>query len=255
MKRELLAYIMKTVLLAGMDQDETIYDMFNENNSDLHGEEGMFLFGHYPVKYRIDGGATRCVLLMDIDSRNFLEEINEWVIKVDRWNEFGYTGREAANYKQAAREGLDEYFVPIFKGGSIDEYPFYIAKRYYTNEDIVYNAAFDLFLESESCDDRDEACDSFEYLDEDEKTRYYYESCHIDNEILDDLWQFLYNHDINDVHTGNIALEDDHFTPIIMDYAGFGGYYNRTRYVVADYGKYFRKFLPKDLVDHYKRVA
>ena len=146
-------------------------------------------------------GASRIVL---VDDRC------DWVLKIDA-NERNYTRTEVQYFETASNLGIEQCFVPAYDCGVYDRdwiwLPIMLFKkckcgmRTYPEFDEVPDTISNSPL-SERCLEIGMA-----FYDE------------YGPEVCARLTQFLCDHDVNDLHLGNVGYIDGHI--VLIDYAGF----------------------------------
>ena len=170
-------------------------------------------------KVSLASGETKIVIIFDDE---------DWVIKIPfnfagvkpsyKYDDFCHI--EAKNYKRAVEENLEKFFAPMyflgdyeFEDGCCDfSCPIYIMKKIEVNEDVNSEYAASNYEGDE--DDYDD-CD----FSGEDGAMICLDSSWTVNETIN-LWDFLCDCNINDVHTGNIGL-DENGRYIICDYSGY----------------------------------
>lgn len=165
----------------------------------------------------LDSGETKVVIIFDDE---------DWVIKIPfdltktgtRYDDFCRI--EAKNYQRAIEESVERFFAPMyflgnyeFEDGCCDfSCPIYIMEKVDVNEDV--NSTY---AKSNYKGDEDDY-DDYDFSGEDGATICLESSWTVDETI--NLWDFLCEYDINDVHTGNIGLNFEG-KYVICDYSGY----------------------------------
>lgn len=147
---------------------------------------------YYPNdKYDVYAGCSR-IGIVDYD--------HDLVYKMN-YVKFNYCEKEYRNYIAAQDAHLEGFFIPTYK---------------------VYVNEFDTYIYVQPRVDFDEDV-NMEYVssDIDEESDWGVDECDlVMNCLPSELIDFLNENDINDVHVGNIVIEDDSIR--IFDYAGYG---------------------------------
>lgn len=164
-------------------------------------------------------GETKICLLSD--------ELPNWVIKVGYTypgasvEDRDYCSIEADNYERAVEEDVDEFFAAIYEIYEVclpEEYGcnrntvFYIQERAEPDEEKTSSTCHDFMCSCCSCKDCDYCCDGDDY------DRL--ESLFGKTGRLDELFAFINEYDINDLHSGNFGYTFDGRIKII-DYSGY----------------------------------
>ena len=168
----------------------------------------------------------------------------EWVIKVPfdystnpmrHKNEDGtpinYCALEAEKYAKACAEGIEECFAAIYEVGEIDGVKFYLQEFANVDEDSTtdsfYVYAFDqfeiYFIRVEEDEDneelfRSEIWDFINDMDDQERVIAVFNNHKNIRKICD----FIYDEEINDLHSGNWGFTNDG-REVIIDYSGYKG--------------------------------
>lgn len=179
-------------------------------------------------KYWIRTGASRAVFgTRDDDTVVFK-------ILIDR-NDIDYNASESYVYDCACKEKLDYWFAWTqkidtieYEGVFTDVYAMDYCKvdpdtleerslelsmrEYCSSEGIDYDELDD--------DGREEVCNQcgWDYGEPDDIEQYMYYI--YDTKEVGELYNFLYKLDVNDTHSGNWGLKDNHW--VLIDYAGYG---------------------------------
>ena len=157
-----------------------------------------------------------------------IEGIDGFVLKVDRTDYDKCNGfrcrLECYVYREALKEGWEEYFVPAYYLGKIGNTTFSLQYRVNVWEDNAYEKL---------CEYIDSNPGTFEYYysyDEDETYVNYAEAIsdmsdyEIANVLLDGVGyrfgDFLDNYNVNDLHQGNFGT-DEYGNFLIVDYCGY----------------------------------
>lgn len=155
------------------------------------------------------------------------EELPNWVIKVGYTypgadvEDKDYCSIEADNYERAEEEDLGEFFAAIYELCEVNfpkEYGcdrnavFYIQERAEPDEEKTSSTCHDFMCSCCSCKDCDYCCDGDDY------DRL--ESLFGKTGRLDELFSFINEYDINDLHSGNFGYTFDGKVKII-DYSGY----------------------------------
>lgn len=167
----------------------------------------------------ITSGETKVVIIFDDEN---------WVIKIPfnfvgvkpsyRYDDFCRI--EAKNYKRAVEKNLERFFAPMYFLGKYEfedgccnfSCPIYIMEKIEVNEDVNSDYAASNYEGDE--DDYDD----YDFSGEDGAMICLESSWTVDETI--NLWDFLCDCNINDVHTGNIGL-DGNGKYVICDYSGY----------------------------------
>lgn len=158
-----------------------------------------------------------------------IEGVDGFVFKADRtdtdWRENKCRSRlECYIYMEAKKEGYEEYFAPTYYLGRIGKVSFSLQNTMCVCEDNAYNKL---------CEYIDNNIDEFQYYccDDDEEQWIDYNgaiSDMCDYEIICILMgaprrgfeDFLDDHRVNDLHTGNYGI-DSYGNFVIVDYCGY----------------------------------
>ena len=159
-----------------------------------------------------------------------IENIDEFVLKIDKSRDED-SGKcrcrlECYIYREAIKEGYEEYFAPTYYLGKIGEVTFSLQNKMNVWEDNTYDAL---------CQYISNNTDDFEYyhnVDEDIEEDYMDYDMAIsdmsDLEIVSALFgktikgfdNFLDDYNINDLHQGNFGA-DEYGNFVIIDYCGY----------------------------------
>lgn len=167
-------------------------------------------------------GETKACIISD--------KLSNWVIKVGFVGTNEKAGRttdfcaiEEKNYRDAIKEGLEEFFAASYELCTLTppkefhfdgEVTFYIQEWAEPDEDKT-SSTCDRYMRDSSDEydeDNDECC---EYEDEDRL-----ESLFRENKKLNELFDFIYRWEINDLHSGNFGYTREGKVKII-DYSGY----------------------------------
>jgi hypothetical protein len=160
----------------------------------------------------------------------FLDEQNpRWVIKMDWVREDTtqhWCQKEAKYYQEAFEQHLEECFAVTQVLTTIDDVVFTIQERVDVNEDNI-DSRFETYITSgiyREDYDSDEAYErdyenALDCIDDEDRVI----AMMTENEFnldTEDILQFLYNHDINDLHCGNWGITSEGYY-IMIDYSGY----------------------------------
>ena len=200
------------------------------------------------VKEYFDRKLFQCTTLKEIDewvanNRNWLNahaahiyhgltkividdpDLVNWVIKITFYREaqVDFMKLEYKNYIKAKESGYAQFFAETVWGGEIEGCGFYLQERCYNNEGEKQSTLRDY---SYSISDRepDETEEEYEDRLTSEEDEYEDEdNCRAflgDTSIVENLIEWLYDNDINDLHMGNFGQRADG-NYIIFDFSGF----------------------------------
>lgn len=198
--------IMDTLIAHGFESDKT-YNM-----------SGLGLPANIDWAY----GATRLVV-WDWDYPDFVVKIP---LDVDC---FKYCEREAEIYRTAVVSGVDRYFAWCDFIDYYNDWPVYAMEFVNCDSDTIedesYSSAYKSWCEENGYDSEDEeVSDEFNDLYyssdlcSDSILDWFYDQ--VSDVIKDALYKFIGKNRVNDIHAGNIGLQNGHV--ILVDYAGFG---------------------------------
>ena len=172
----------------------------------------------YSIDCVICCGVTRVVVIPE----NF-----DWVLKFNFQNEEllqDYNRLEVQHFEKAIEKGLDKYFAAIYQVGAIDGLMVYAQEKVVADEDYVTSSFFQYTL--------DKYYNHIEYDDmyEDARNDAAWEEANtldtedriyalINDGMADQLIDFIYENDINDLHSGNWGYRGTE--PVMIDYAGY----------------------------------
>lgn len=160
----------------------------------------------------------------------FLDEQNpRWVVKMD-WlrpdTEQKWCQKEAKYYHEALDRHLEECFAVTQVLTTIDDIVFTIQERADVDEDNV-DSRFSTYITSgidredfDNDEDYERACEDAQDCIEDEDRVYAMMENNEFNLDTGDLIEFLWNHDINDLHCGNWGITTEGYY-IMIDYSGY----------------------------------
>ena len=159
-------------------------------------------------------------------------KLSNWVIKVgfvgmDDYHERStdFCAIEEQNYQNAVKEGLEEFFAASYELCSLtppeefnfeDDVTFYIQEWAEPDEEKTSCTCQSYLRSSDGYYDGDEDEDT--YYDPEDEDRIY--SLFGDNKRVCDLFDFICNWNINDLHSGNFGYTING-TPKIIDYSGY----------------------------------
>lgn len=175
------------------------------------------------VCVNVCSGASRGVLVFcpvgDIDEYSAdVRRLFNYVVKFDLSDE-KYTEKELENYEYAVDEGLEDYFAEIHRGGNFDGVDYYVMERTECDEDRSSSEMYLAYCKKMDMDSESgETADEF-YGEPEENILHTFIESFYGTEVADDIEMFCEEHDINDIHNGNIGYLND--KPIIIDYAGY----------------------------------
>ena len=168
-------------------------------------------------------GETKICLLSD--------ELPDWVIKVGYTypgadvEDRDYCSIEADNYERAVKEDVDEFFAAIYEIYEVclpEEYGcnrnavFYIQERAEPDEEKTSSTCHDFLCSCCSC----KSCENCEYCSDDGDDYDRLESLFGKTGRIDELFSFINEYDINDLHSGNFGYTKEGKVKII-DYSGY----------------------------------
>lgn len=179
----------------------------NDNFFDWCRNHKDFLEGHIKVYC----GETKACIISD--------ELSNWVVKVgftynDEYrleNTTDFCAIEAKNYRDAVDEGLEEFFAASYELCRVAA-----PKEYNYEDDIIF------FIQEKAVPDDEKTsatCEKYTGSDQnDDFDRI--ESLFCGHKKLEELFRFIEDWDINDLHSGNFGYTADGKIKII-DYSGF----------------------------------
>ena len=168
----------------------------------------------------------------------------EWVIKVPfdrstnpncRKNEDGtdinYCALEAEKYARACAEGIEECFAATYEVGEINGVKFYLQEFANVDEDSTTDSFYEYaseqvekYFDRDEEDERneehfiDEIWDFINDMDDNERVVAVFNNHKNIRKICD----FIYDEDINDLHSANWGFTNDG-REVIIDYSGYKG--------------------------------
>lgn len=159
------------------------------------------------------------------------KKLSNWVIKTSfvYYDEYGHATAdfcaiEESNYRDAVEEGLEEFFAASYKLCTLEpprtsEYcpkeniTFYIQEKAEPDEEKTSTTCSDYMSLNRDEDEDEDGC--YEYDDYDRL-----ESLFEGSKKLSDLFDFIHDWNINDLHSGNFGYTSDGKVKII-DYSGY----------------------------------
>ena len=178
--------------------NQSTYSWFYENN--------MSQFGFWS-----SGGATKTCIGH--------EDLCGWVIKVGHTVDvkYNYARMEYENYRAAKEQGLQRYFPETYYLGDFGGQSYFIQQEADCDEDQVtsdwYEKLRDGYEEDGEDYDVDRIWDEVYDLDDGDKVMITFHNL--------ELWDFLCDHRINDLHEGNFGYIRG--CTVIVDFSGFRG--------------------------------
>lgn len=175
------------------------------------------------VCVNVCSGASRGVLVFcpvgEIDEYSAdVRRLFNYVVKFDLSDE-KYTEKELENYEYAVDEGLEDYFAEIHRGGNFYGIDYYVMEQVKCDEDRSSSEMYLAYCEAKDIDSEDEeSVDEYCYQSSEEILYTFIENVY-GEKVANRINDFCINHDINDIHNGNIGYLND--KPIIIDYAGY----------------------------------
>ena len=163
------------------------------------------------IGFHVRGGATKLCIEH--------EDLCDWVIKVgySRGVKLDYAALEYENYCHACDEGFERYFPETVYLGEFGGRAFYLQEYADCNETHVssewYNRIRDSYEEDGEEYSEDQIWDDLDCMDDDQKAFLSFRDSALCN--------FLYNHNITDLHEGNFGYIGDHM--VIVDFSGYQG--------------------------------
>lgn len=160
----------------------------------------------------LSSGATKAVIIP-----NSLD----YVIKIPfiTNSEINYCAREAEYYSDAKDSNIEELFCECFYLEDFCGVPIYLMEKVSCDETEVFDSFYN-YLTSKRDLNEEEAEDYMDNISENtvvyELTEIYY------NDKYDLFWEFCSEHEINDIHAGNVGFRDNGQL-VIIDYSGFHG--------------------------------
>ena len=180
------------------------FDNFLETEVDDYGDFTVVIDAE-EVTVHIFHGATKAVF--SIDEMATVAKIGFQNFKVD------HAAREAQIFKEACAVGVDKFFVPCKKIGEISELEVFEMNLVEVGEDLVtsdmWQKCSGSMSDEQIVDVIDDDCGFIEAL-----FPFYYSE-----EEMTQLYEFISELEINDLHSGNIGYENGRI--VIIDYSGF----------------------------------
>lgn len=190
------------------DEYKNEYEDFNESYVEnfLYKLGGSGLLG-----IDVRTGATKCVIVLPD---------NDWVLKIpftDCCTE--HCELEAKNYHIAVKEGYSHYMAECSYLMDYKFFPCYIMRKAEVGFDLLQDDMFTrLYEQSNDYEYATENsafnCSGDEYVEDLFRLHY-------GNEAVDDLYEFLDDNEIGDLHTGNVGYVDGRL--VFIDYSGYMG--------------------------------
>lgn len=183
----------------------------NANVSSMDGvDDGCIFYGSNYDVY-VASGASKVVFWTDCGNSVFKMGFNK--LRCD------YCGLEAEYFAEAKRLGLDEFFAGTEFVMWCNNIGVYVAERAEVSFERLSNDLYEK-LESDgmevdrifdTIDEADSCCEFMDWL-----IPYY-----TDSEKADELFEFLNENNINDLHSGNIGYIGNRL--VLIDYSGYRG--------------------------------
>ena len=123
-----------------------------------------------------------------------------------------HAAREYEIYREAVDASVEDFFVPCEKIGEIFQNPIFVMDFVDVDETRITSDVFDHFEAGEACGIVDDDDGFVEAL-----FPFYY------NCDIDELMHFLYDHHVNDLHSGNIGYDMNGVIKLV-DYSGYFPY-------------------------------
>lgn len=162
----------------------------------------------------IESGATRVVVV---------PEFSKWVLKFNYIGKYetDYNYLELEHFQQACDRHLEKYFAATYLLGNVDGLNVYMQEKVKIDEDLTSDSfiiyTMENYYSGVDCEDEeiyDKVCNESYELDNEE--RIY---AMVDSRDAGVLIDFVYECDINDLHSGNWGYRGE--DPVLIDYAGF----------------------------------
>lgn len=177
---------------------------FMENETDDYHDFVVVVDGA-EVTVSIMSGATKAVFA--VEGMDTVAKIGFQNFKVD------HAAREAQIYQEACGAHLEQFFVPCKKIGEISSLEVFEMELVDVGEELVtsdmWRKCSDSMSSEEIVNVIDEDCGFVESL-----FPFYYS-----NEEITQLYKFISELEINDLHSGNIGYENGRI--VIIDYSGY----------------------------------
>lgn len=149
-----------------------------------------------------------------------IDDDNDWVLKIPFCDKaHDYCALEAENYKKAVEAGVEEGFAACYFLMEYEGAPCYIMEKVNCDEEVVESDFYEIGSNRLSGEMSEE--EIYNYLgsmdgDEivDQLLEFYY-----DEGFLKDVYTFLSQNKINDLHTGNVGYRGANL--VFVDYSGF----------------------------------
>lgn len=149
-----------------------------------------------------------------------IDDDNDWVLKIPFCDKAcDYCALEAENYKKAVEVGVEEGFAACHFLMEYEGAPCYIMEKVSCDEQTVESDFYEIGSNKLSGEmDEDEIYSYLGSMDGDEIVdqllEFYY-----DDGFLRDVYDFLSQNEINDLHTGNVGYRNDQL--VLVDYSGY----------------------------------
>lgn len=164
----------------------------------------------------LDSGETKACIFYDSE---------DWVIKIgfQRAGHTDFCQLEASYYEKACCNNLQNYFATTVSAGFVDGVEVFLQEKVYVDEDRVSDKIYSYVAAQYPKEDwpdeedrEDRIASSVEYCDDDDIVIATLGEVDDMNDLLD----FLYEHDINDLHSGNWGMTDDG-RMVMIDFSGY----------------------------------
>lgn len=154
--------------------------------------------------------------------------LNGWVIKIalnrasnPRLPETNYCEVEAENFAHAVEAGVDEFFAATYEVGELDGFKIFLQAAATIDEGETEEALYEFSSRavSEWATESDAEDEAYSYMDEmDDEDRIL---ALMGEETPESLMTFLSTYEINDLHSGNFGIINNHW--VIIDFSGYRG--------------------------------
>lgn len=182
---------------------DDFYRFMENETDDYHGF--VVVVDGAEVTVSIMSGATKAVFA--VEGMDTVAKIGFQNFKVD------HAAREAQIYQEACGAHLEQFFVPCKKIGEISKLEVFEMELVDVGEELVtsdmWRKCSDSMSSEEIVNVIDEDCGFIESL-----FPFYYS-----NEEMTQLYEFISELEINDLHSGNIGYENGRI--VIIDYSGY----------------------------------
>lgn len=166
--------------------------------------------------FNVSFGSSKLVIIPK--DFNYVLKLPFLYEKDEKSNIINYCDIEAENYIKAKENGFDNFFAESYYLMTYNEIPCYCMKKVVTSRSFDFAAdLIDNYILS-GMSKRD-AYDSVRCLDDEEIVREIF-ICRYGIVMVDSLYDFMCDNNINDIHDNNVGY-DENDNVIIIDYSGY----------------------------------